>query len=50
MSIMRIGRAEIKVLDLEQSVDYYTNVIGLDVVGSSEGKVYLKAWDEYRSS
>jgi catechol 2,3-dioxygenase len=47
MSIMRIGRAEIKVLDLEQSVDYYTNVIGLDVVGSSEGKVYLKAWDEF---
>ena len=34
MSIMRIGRAEIKVLDLEQSVDYYTNVIGLDVVGA----------------
>jgi catechol 2,3-dioxygenase len=47
MSIMRIGRAELRVLDLEESVKYYTNVIGLDVVGSEEGKVYLKAWDEF---
>jgi catechol 2,3-dioxygenase len=47
MSIMRIGRAGLRVLDLEQSVNYYTNVIGLDVVGSEEGKVYLKAWDEF---
>lgn len=47
MSIMRIGRAELRVMDLEKAVDYYSNVIGLDVVGSSEGKVYFKAWDEY---
>jgi catechol 2,3-dioxygenase len=47
MSIMRIGRAEIKVLDLKQAVDYYTNIIGLDITGESEGKVYLKAWDEF---
>ncbi|MFB5189785.1 catechol 2,3-dioxygenase [Alicyclobacillus fastidiosus] len=44
---MRIGRAELRVMDLEASVNYYTNVIGLDVVGRSEGKVYLKAWDEF---
>ena len=47
MAIMRIGRAELRVLDLEESVKYYTNVIGLDEVGRSEGKVYLKAWDEF---
>lgn len=47
MPIMRIGRAEIRVLDLKEAVDYYTNVIGLDITGESEGKVYLKAWDEY---
>jgi catechol 2,3-dioxygenase len=47
MSIIRLGRAEIKVLDLKESVDYYTNVIGLDVVGESDGRVYLKAWDEF---
>lgn len=47
MGIMRIGRAELKVLDLEKSVEYYTNVIGLDEVGRYDGKVYLKAWDEW---
>lgn len=47
MSIMRIGRAELKVLDLKEAVNYYTNVIGLDITGESEGKVYLKAWDEF---
>lgn len=47
MSIMRIGRAELKVLDLEQAVNYYTNIIGLDKVRRKDGKVYFKAWDEY---
>ena len=35
MAIMRIGRAELRVLDLEESVNYYTNIIGLEVVGRS---------------
>jgi catechol-2,3-dioxygenase len=47
MAIMRIGRAELRVLDLEESINYYTNIIGLEVVGRSEGRAYLKAWDEY---
>lgn len=47
MSIMRLGRAELKVLDLEKSVDYYTNIIGLDVVARDDKRVYLKAWDEW---
>jgi catechol 2,3-dioxygenase len=47
MGIMRIGRAELRVMDLDESVEYYTNVIGLDEVGRYDGKVYLKAWDEY---
>ncbi|UNO47802.1 catechol 2,3-dioxygenase [Alicyclobacillus acidoterrestris] len=47
MGIMRIGRAQLRVMDLDTAVDYYTNVIGLDVVGKEEGKVYLKAWDEW---
>ena len=45
--IMRMGRAELKVLDLEKSVDYYTNVIGLEETGRMGNSVYLKAWDEY---
>ena len=47
MSIMRIGRAELRVLNLEESINYYTNIIGLELVGRSEGRAYLKAWDEY---
>lgn len=46
-SIMRIGRVEIRVLDLNESVDYYTNVIGLEETGKEGKSVYLKAWDEY---
>lgn len=45
--LMRVGRIEIRVLDLEESVDYYTNVIGLEEMGRQGDRVYLKAWDEY---
>lgn len=45
--IMRIGRLELRVLDLEQSVDYYTKIIGLEEMGREGDRVYLKAWDEY---
>ncbi len=44
---MRIGRLELRVMDLEQSVKYYTDIIGLEETGRDEGRVYLKAWDEY---
>lgn len=47
MSIIRLGKAELKVLDLEESVKYYTEIIGLDEMGRSNGRVYLKAWDEF---
>jgi catechol 2,3-dioxygenase len=45
--VLRLGRVELKVLDLDKSVDYYTNVIGLEETGRLENSVYLKAWDEY---
>ena len=45
--VLRMGRVELKVLDLEKSVDYYTNVIGLEETGRVGNSVYLKAWDEY---
>ncbi|WP_047151913.1 catechol 2,3-dioxygenase [Aneurinibacillus tyrosinisolvens] len=47
MGVMRIGRAELRVMDLEKSVDYYTDIIGLNVVGRDAERVYLKAWDEW---
>ncbi|QOY34619.1 catechol 2,3-dioxygenase [Anaerobacillus isosaccharinicus] len=47
MTVMRLGRVELRVLDLEKSVEYYTNVIGLEETGRTQDRVYLKAWDEY---
>jgi catechol 2,3-dioxygenase len=47
MGIMRLGRVELRVMDLEKSAFYYTTVIGLQETGRSEGRVYLKAWDEW---
>ena len=45
--VLRIGRVELRVLDLEKSVDYYTNIIGLEETGRIGNSVYLKAWDEW---
>ena len=45
--VLRIGRVELKVFDLEKSVDYYTNIIGLEETGRVGNSVYLKAWDEF---
>ncbi|WP_102346805.1 catechol 2,3-dioxygenase [Bacillus sp. Marseille-P3661] len=44
---MRLGRAELKVMDLEAAVKYYTNIIGLEETGRDRDRVYLKAWDEF---
>ena len=46
-NVLRLGRVELKVLDLDKSVEYYTKVIGLEVTGRVGDSVYLKAWDEY---
>ena len=45
--VLRIGRVELRVLDLDKSVDYYTNIIGLEETGRIGDSVYLKAWDEF---
>lgn len=45
--VMRPGHVQLRVLDLDESVDFYKNVLGLVETGrDAEGRVYLKAWDE----
>ena len=45
--VLRPGHAQLKVLDLNESVDFYTNVLGLIETGrDSQGRVYFKTWDE----
>lgn len=45
--VLRPGHAAIRVLDLEQGVNFYKNVLGLLEMGrDNQGRVYFKAWDE----
>ena len=43
--VMRPGHAAIRVLDMDASVTYYTERLGLIKTDEDEqGRVYLKAW------
>ena len=45
---LRPGLVQMKVLDLDKTLDFYVNVLGLDEVGrTSDGRVMLKAYDEF---
>lgn len=45
--VLRPGHAALRVLDLDEAVRFYTNVLGLLETGrDSTGRVYFKAWDE----
>ncbi len=46
--VLRPGHAQIRVLDLEESIHFYTEVVGLKETGrDAQGRVYFKAWDEH---
>ncbi len=45
--VMRPGHAQLRVLNLEEDVKFYRDVLGLKEMGRDKtGRVYLKAWDE----
>ncbi len=45
--VLRPGHAQIRVLDLDEGVHHYRDVLGLVETGrDAQGRVYLKAWDE----
>lgn len=45
--VMRPGHAQVRVLDLEESVKFYRDVLGLVETGrDKQGRVYFKCWDE----
>jgi len=45
--VLRPGHAALRVLDLEESVNFYGNVLGLQETGrDNQGRVYFKTWDE----
>jgi catechol 2,3-dioxygenase len=46
--VLRPGHLQIRVLDLEQAVKHYTEVLGLiETARDRKGRVFLKAWDEH---
>ena len=45
---LRPGLVQLRVLDLDKTLDFYVNILGLDEVGrTSDGRVMLKAYDEF---
>ncbi len=48
MSVLRIGHINLRVLDMDEAVKHYENVVGLTTTHrDDEGNVYLKGWDEW---
>jgi catechol 2,3-dioxygenase len=46
--VLRPGHIVLRVLDLEEALRHYVDVIGLIETGrDAQGRVYLKAWDEH---
>ena len=45
---LRPGLVQLRVLDLDKTLDFYTNILGLDAVcRTSDGRVCLKGYDEF---
>ena len=48
MGIMRIGHVDLNVLNIEESRNYYEEIMGLTVTKEdADGTLYLKCWDEW---
>lgn len=46
--IMRLGHVDINVLDINESRDYYENIMGMEITREdADGTLYLKCWDEW---
>jgi catechol 2,3-dioxygenase len=46
--VLRPGYVQIRVLDLDAAMKHYIDRIGLDLVSrGNDGRVYLRAWDEF---
>jgi catechol 2,3-dioxygenase len=47
VAIAHIGHAELRVVDLEASKRFYTDVVGLGVTEEDEDHVFLRAWQDW---
>ncbi len=44
--VCKLGHTALVTPDLEQSVSFFRDLVGLDIVAEHEGAVYLRAWGE----
>lgn len=44
--VCKLGHAALSTPDLERSVEFFRDLIGLDVVGEHDDSVYMRAWGE----
>ena len=44
--VLRPGHTQLRVLDLDESIEFYSNVLGLIQTGREGDRAYFKAWDE----
>ena len=47
MAVMRMGYMHVKVTDLAEAKEHYSNTVGLYQTLEEDGKVYYKGWDEW---
>lgn len=49
--VLRPGHVQVRVLNLDEAVNFYSNVVGLIETGRDQfGRVYFKCWDEHDHS
>jgi catechol 2,3-dioxygenase len=48
MGILRLGHARVRVLDIDEAIEHYTNTLGLLLSErDADGIAYLRGWDEW---
>ena len=46
-AVIRLGYVHLRVTDLEEARNHYSNTLGMEVIHEEPGKLYLKCWDEW---
>jgi catechol 2,3-dioxygenase len=46
-AVIRLGYVHMRVTDLEEARNHYSNTLGMEVVHEEPGKLYLKCWAEW---
>src|ERR1700756_968757 len=44
--VCKLGHVQLSTPDIDASLHFFQNLVGLDLVGEQDGKVYLRAWNE----